>query len=154
MKLKYIFLVAIVLLITACGKKPVFTDYQSVKTETWHYKQALVFHANINDTINTHDIVLHVRNSTNYPYQNFWMFIESTSPSGINQTDTIECILADNMGKWLGHGFTSVREVSVMYLENIRFPEIGEYSFSIAHGMRQPNLTGIESIGMTIEKRE
>ena len=38
------------------------------------------------------------------------------------------------------------------YMQNIKFPTKGEYKFEIYQAMRDTLLTGIESIGLTIQQ--
>lgn len=138
----------------SCVEKPVFAGNEKVATTGWDVAKPVLFEVAITDTITAHDMLIHVRNTPEYAYQNFWMFVESSSPSGVVQKDTLECILADNAGKWLGKGVASTREISVMYFEKIRFPEKGTYTFSISQGMRNISLVGIESIGLSILKEK
>jgi gliding motility-associated lipoprotein GldH len=132
----------------------VYNEYQKVNSDGWDFGTPINFKTAISDTLSKHNLTLHIRNNPSYPYQNFWVFIESTSPSGTVQKDTLEYLLADNTGKWLGQGLTSTKEVAGLYLGNVVFPEQGVYSFSIYQGMRNASLKGIESVGLRIEKQK
>lgn len=138
----------------SCGEKSVYNEYNKIATVGWDFGTPVRFETEINDTLSAYDITIQVRNNTDYAYQNFWIFVESTSPSGIVAKDTLEFLLADNTGKWLGKGISSTKEISGLYLENIKFPELGTYSFSLYQGMRSTSLKGIESVGLRIVKRQ
>lgn len=139
-------------LFCSCTEHPAFSEYKGVEVSGWDKNRPVHFSVPMTDTLSRFDILVDVRNDNSYPYQNFWMFINSISPSGIKQKDTIECFLADNTGKWLGKGFSSTREVSVLYFKGINFPEKGTYRFTIQQGMRSNLLQGIGGIGLTIKK--
>ena len=53
-----------------------------------------------------YDLTLEVRNNNLYPYQNLWLFCSEEQPIGPLRRDTIECMLADEFGKWHGHGIS------------------------------------------------
>lgn len=111
-----------------------------------------VFRVNITDTSSTHSIYLNIRNSTDYPNSNLYLFIQTTSPTGASLRDTVEYWLADKRGRWLGKGFGAIRDNKLPYKTYIRFPDKGEYVFKIQQGMRAQNLKGIASVGLRIER--
>ncbi|MBP5318274.1 MAG: gliding motility lipoprotein GldH [Paludibacteraceae bacterium] len=140
-------------LLTACTNNCLYNEYQEVDAEGWHQDSALVFEADIQDTVSPCDLLLQIRHTERYPYQNFWLFVDSQSPAGIVQKDTLECYLADNSGKWLGQRYFSLHEMSMLYLRIKRFPTTGVYRFQVSQAMRDEQLTGISSIGLCIQKR-
>ena len=81
-----------------------------------------------------------------------WLFTVSTDPNNNIAKDTLECYLYDNIGKPLGQDYFYIYEMPLMYMNNIKFPTQGEYKFEIMQAMRDSMLTGIESLGLTIEK--
>lgn len=86
-----------------------------------------------------------------YPYQNLWIFCNEEQPIGELKRDTIECMLADNFGKWYGRGI-SLFQSSFQIRSKYKFPYAGQYTFSFQQGMRDKNLKGIQEIGFRIEK--
>jgi gliding motility-associated lipoprotein GldH len=92
-----------------------------------------------------------VRNSDLYPYQNLWLLCKQEQPDSMVVTDTLECMLADDFGKWLGNGMTLYQNVFSLR-DRYYFPDTGAYTLNIRHGMRDELLKGIENIGLLIEK--
>lgn len=80
------------------------------------------------------------------------LFIKTTSPDSVVTNDTIEFYLADEFGKWLGNGVGSVFNMPVLYQQNFKFPKKGVYHFDIQHGMRDSLLSGINNVGIKVEK--
>ena len=68
------------------------------------------------------------------------------------QKDTIECFLADEFGKWLGTGAGALKEMPVLYRQQVIFPDSGIYQMKIGQGMRDSILVGINDIGIRVEK--
>jgi len=104
----------------------------------------------ITDTLNLYDFIVSLRNTTNYPYSNIYLFIHTRFPEGQISTDTLEFMLSDQFGKWLGSGKGFYRENDILYRYNLRFQQPGEYKFDIVHAMRADTLTGIDEVGFTL----
>ena len=68
--------------------------------------------------------------------------------------DTIELILADVEGKWLGKGWGAVKENSILLSGDMRFPLKGQYEFKIQQAMRVDTLDGISDIGIRMTPSE
>ena len=148
------FLLAIFVSLTfaACKNNDVFFQYKAVNAKGWNKDSLYTFDIQISDTTSTYNVYVNVRNRGEYPYQNLWLFLDKTSPDKVEMKDSIECYLADQRGKWLGSGIGSVMEMPILYQENVRFTKSGIYRYKIVHGMRDTTLTGINDIGMRIEK--
>lgn len=145
--------VALIILVS-CGQQAAYDNYIDTNVTGWSKDSAVSFSVEMNDTVSTYRVLTVVRHISTYPYQNFWMFLNSKSPEGYVAKDTIECFLADNRGKWLGNGLLSQHEMPVIYMDHIKFPQIGTYRFDIYQGMRDSVITGISAIGLIIEKQD
>ena len=140
------------LLITGCSNNVVFQETKDLPAHGWEIDSVVVFKYNATDTSGMYDIVIDIRNDGNYHYQNFWLFINSTSPSRVVFKDTLECVLADNFGRWIGKGGGTLYQLPVSFMQQIKFPERGVYQFELIQGMREKTLTGIRDIGLRIIK--
>ena len=137
------FPVVIVILLSSCDNNTLFSEYRSMPLNGWEADSVLVFNVEVDDTINAYDIIIDVRHTTSYPYQNMWLFVNS---------DTIDFYLANQRGEWLGNGSGELREMPVLYKRNIRFNTIGTYSYTINQAMRSKNLQGVRDIGLIVAK--
>jgi len=139
-------------LLAACVNNVVFQDSKELPAYGWNKDSVVVFNYIATDTAGIYDIVIDVRNDGSYRYQNLWLFVNSFSPDFIEFKDSLECVLADNHGKWIGKGSGSLRELPVSYAEQIKFPKLGVYRFELIQGMREDTLVGIHDIGLRIIK--
>jgi gliding motility-associated lipoprotein GldH len=146
-------LIVLILLffVCACSRNSYYEHYQSISDTGWNKDSVARFQIDISNISEPFDILINVRHTNKYPYQNFWLFISETSPSGKTTQDTIECYLADNRGKWLGSGLSSIYTMPVLIQQSRRFSQAGKYSFAIRHGMRDDVLAGISDIGIEID---
>lgn len=87
------------------------------------------------------------------------MFVNTTFPSGKYFRDTVECVLADERGKWLGDGSGDVFDNQILFKSDIRFPEAGSYVFEYEQAMRAGRnatmevLPEVMDVGLKIEKQ-
>lgn len=143
------FLSGLFLFCYSCGTGSFYEHYQPVKDRYWEKEAEYYFSVEVTDTLLPYDISVEIRNNNLYPYQNFWLFCAEELPSGNIQKDTIEFLLADDYGKWLGKGI-SLFHSSVPIRKSYYFPEPGTYTFSFRQGMRNDRLPGIQEIGLKI----
>jgi len=105
-------------------------------------------------------VYINVRNAESYPFRNLFLFLHTTYPKGTKTTDTIECILADEKGKWLGSGMGDLYDNSIIFKKNSRFRQTGNYKFAFEQAMRYGDkniidpLPLIMDVGITIEKSD
>lgn len=137
----------------SCDRNVVFERNQKIPQMEWHFEDKVSFEAEINDTINLHNIYINVRNSIDYNYMNFYMFLDTEFPDGRLVRDTLECMLADNRGEWTGKGFGKIRSNQFQMRHNVWFPVRGVYTFTFKQAMRDEVLEGISDIGIRIEKK-
>ncbi len=152
MKVKVAILSLFIGLFVSCGKRVVYTEFQSLPLAGWAADSVLQFTFDITDTLRTYDVLIHVRHTEQYPYQNMWLFVDGVTPTV--SADTIEFYLADQRGKWLGNGWGNLREMPVLYMQQVSFPRTGTYTCYIRQGMRDACLRGINDIGLTVEISE
>jgi gliding motility-associated lipoprotein GldH len=121
---------------------------------SWSSKQLIPFDAVITDTAAPYDVYFSLRHTTNYPYSNAFFLVHTTFPAGEKFTDTIECILADVTGKWLGSGMGHYRTRVFLMKNRIKFPQKGTYHFQVGQYMRTDSLTEISDAGIKIKSAE
>lgn len=138
----------------SCDRNTIFSDNYRIEGKQWSIYDPAMYACMISDTVSTFNINLSVRTSTDYPYRNMYLFIVTTFPSGTTVTDTLQTMITDEKGRWLGRGAGDLRELTIPYKSNVWFPETGEYHFRIIHGMRDTVLKGVYDMGMKITLKE
>ncbi len=149
-KLSLLLLAALALVFSACNNDVVFQAGKDFENADWNKDSMVVFNYMATDTTGIYDIIVDVRNQDDYPYQNFWLFVNSFSPDGRVYRDTLDCILADNYGRWIGRGAGSLHQLPVSYMQRIQFPIKGNYRFELVQGMRDDTIHGISDIDISI----
>ncbi|WP_462279799.1 gliding motility lipoprotein GldH [Salinivirga cyanobacteriivorans] len=135
-----------------CDRNSVFDQYSNMSKEQWHMDSLKHFQFNIDDSLAIYSMYLNIRNTGEYGYSNLIIFADTDLPGEQHIRDTINCILADDKGEWLGSGFGSIWTNKIPYKTRVRFPRTGKYELTLQHGMREEELEGITDIGVRIEK--
>lgn len=143
-------IVVCLFLFFACEYPALYDQYQPIEQMKWRKDKVYYFTFAIQDTAIAYDLTLNIRNNNLYPYQNLWLFCGEERPVGTLRQDTIECILADEFGKWYGSGI-SLFQYGYPVRTQYKFPYAGQYTFSFRQGMRTDTLIGIQEIGLTVQ---
>jgi gliding motility-associated lipoprotein GldH len=118
----------------------------------WNKKAEQKFDFKISDAQNPKNITFVVRNNNDYPYSNIRFIVNfSDAQTKKKSIDTLNYVLAQPNGEWIGKGFGDTKETLFQYKLNYKFPKNGDYSIGIIQAMRADQLKGIEDIGLKIE---
>lgn len=140
------------LLFFSCDTNHVFEKNVSIPDEGWNVKNKIKLEVDITDTIQSTNFYVNVRNADGYPYSNLFLFVKTIFPTGEQSNDTLECVLADENGKWLGRGIGDIYDNQIPFKRNVLFPKTGKYIFEIEQGMRTDVVPLIMDVGLRIEK--
>jgi len=154
MKSKITLFVCTVILLLSCDKSRVYEMNINLPEHNWSRENILVFNVEIADTLSSHNIYVNIRNGGQYQYSNLYAFIRTISPSGQSIRDTVEFVLADDRGRWLGSGLGDIFAHQIPYKRNVRFPYPGLYCFELEQAMRTEELTQVFDIGLRVETTE
>ena len=142
----------------SCTNNFLFKADQEIKGG-WHADSTIVFQFNVSDTTNIFYSEINIRHTISYPFQNLFIFINSTDPYGQTTIDTLECVLADITGKWNTKGVGDILDFTQSYKDSIIFKTKGNYIIAIKQAMRYGELPsikllkGIMSVGVCIKEK-
>jgi gliding motility-associated lipoprotein GldH len=140
----------IFIILAGCDSRTIYDNTKSIPDDVWKSDQIIRFDIPLEDTVNIYKFYINLRHTTSYRYANIFLFINTTFPDGTSARDTVECILADPSGKWVGKGISNIRDNQVLLRRGLRFPQKGKYIFEFEQAMREPELEGVINIGLRI----
>jgi gliding motility-associated lipoprotein GldH len=140
-----------VLVYPSCDRNMVYDEFQRIEEGSWSWDDPVRFTFQMDDTVSLHDFQIQLRHSTEYPLSNLYMFVHIAGPSGQAMTDTINFILAEKSGEWIGKGVGNIREIGYLYRKNTVFPDTGSYKVFIEQAMRLPEVP-VSEVGVRIRK--
>jgi len=142
------------LLITSCGQHSIYNEDVAIEDGKWFKNSAVHFEVNIKDTTKLYNYYLTLRHTTDYRFSNLYLFLTTEFPNKSITRDTIECILANDSGKWYGKGWSSIKEDNILLRKNLKFPMVGNYNFYFQQAMRKDTLHNIVNIGINISESQ
>ncbi len=148
----HILLLSVLLFFCACSRNTVFSEYKHISHNSWSADSIVCFNFAIADTLSAYDIILSIRHTEQYPYQNMWLFVSDNSTTYGTAADTIEFYLADDRGRWLGNGYGDLHEMPVLYRQHTTFHTADTICIALQQAMRETSLKGISDVGLKIVK--
>ena len=140
------------LFFVSCDRNKIFDLYLEVDPQGWHATDTIGFEFEIDSHENIfYNTLIGLRNNNDFLYANIFFFVDVEYPSGLHRTDTLQYILAEPDGKWLGSGIGEIKHNVLNFKENETM-QPGLYKYKIVHGMRDDVLIGIEDIGLRVER--
>lgn len=146
-------------LIISCNPISEFNQYKTVENSSWKYGEKIAFSFEVKDTIFSKNLYINIRNNNQYEYSNLYLITALKFPNNTLVIDTLQYEMADTSGKFLGDGFSGIKENKLFYKERKVFPISGIYTLMISQAMRKngevsaiENLKGIQDVGFSIEK--
>ena len=104
------------------------------------------------------NVFIRLRNDNTYPFANIFLIASLTAGGELVTQDTLEYAMAAPDGKWLGTGFTEVKESKLWWKEGVVFPAARPLKISISQAVRNngvaegvSKLKGIVAVGISIE---
>ena len=141
------------LIFTACNSDTVFEQHKSFENQSWNSDSAITFNYLVEDTTSQNQLIIKLRHTVEYEFQNLFLFIKA------EKMDTIEIQLANKEGRWFGKGVGDIRMVEFAYKNKKVFSKKGYLIIEIEQAMRYGDfekiqqLKNIKSIGFRIEKQ-
>lgn len=149
-KLPSLIIISFLIILSSCSSETIYNSSFDLPESGWYKDEAVAFEVPITDTLLHYDFGISIRNTTDYRYSNLYLFLNTEFPNGNVSRDTIECILADKQGMWLGKGWSDIKENNIVLNSNFVFPLKGKYKFYIQQAMRVDTLKSIKSIGLNV----
>ncbi len=142
----------LILIISSCSKSYFYQSEVEIPGGVWSSEKIAIFEPVISDTSQSYNVILSVSNTGDYPKSNIWFFIKTISPNGNSQKDTLQYLMAEESGKWIGNKSGDNYDQKFYFKNFVRFPEAGKYTFEIQQGMRDLELKGINKVGIILEE--
>jgi gliding motility-associated lipoprotein GldH len=139
-----------VLVLVSCDVHTLYDQQVTLPESGWFKNEAVKFELDISDTITPYHFELTLRHTTNYRYSNLYIFLTTRFPEGKMSRDTIELVLADPTGQWVGKGWGNLRDDDITLKSPLFFPQKGHYQFLVQQAMRTDTLNEITHLGLRL----
>ncbi|MAZ96674.1 gliding motility lipoprotein GldH [Schleiferiaceae bacterium] len=137
----------------SCGKNVVLDKLYSFENRGWHMDSVIIAQWEPIDSEEPVFMSMYIRHTTDYPYNNIYLFRSIESTQGIEYTDTVNVALADPLGVWNGSGMSNLKTLEIPIGKGaVRFLDDERYTLRITQGMRDTLLLGIQDVGIQFEQ--
>lgn len=143
-----VFLVGI---LYSCSEEVFYEKSYSFPNNVWNLTVKPQFKVEIKDTSKLYDFTITLRNTTDYSFNNCWIYLNSTTPSKIKAREPFEIKITNPDGTWIGNKSGTIVE-NLLRFNRRKFPEKGIYYFQIEQAVIQENLNEVLDIGLRIEE--
>lgn len=135
----------------ACSPESVdVSAFRPVGSEGWAYPEAMNFTLEHSDSIARGQLYLTVRHTADYLFSNLWAEVKRVNADSVVTADTVNIMLADSYGNWLGTGSGVWKQTEVPVGDIYRHRSGG--IVTVRHIMRVDTLRGIDLVGVKFVK--
>lgn len=117
----------------------------SFDNREWKMDVKPSFQVKIADISKPYTFKLTLRTTTDYPYNNLWIFLKTTTPDGEVAREPYEIKLADPNGAWMGEKSGSLVTTSLIFA-NRNLPKSGTYTFEVEQGITASEVIEISDV--------
>lgn len=140
-------------LLASCGKNVVLDELHTFEDSRWHMDSVVTVVCEPEQSEDPVFMSMYIRHSTEYPYNNLFLFRSIESTQGVEYTDTVNVALADPLGVWNGSGMSNLKTLEIPIGQGaVRFRDDERYTLKITQGMRDTVLYGIQDVGVQFEQ--
>jgi len=146
---KIILILCIASFTISCKQNQVFL--YEFNENKWSSKDSVLFSFDVLDHKTPKNMSFFLRNNLDYSYRNIFLLIEIQNDSGIIGSDTVQYLISNKYGQWLGKGFGKTRDNYFIFKKDYLFENSGNHLLIIRHGMRKNDLKGLVKLGFEID---
>lgn len=150
MKLRNIFaFFFLVGILTSCTENVFYEKSYSFKNNSWEQKVKPMFKVEILDTSKFYDFTITLRNTTDYSFNNCWLYLNTKTPTKIKAREPFEIKITNPDGTWIGNKSGTTVE-NLLHFNRRKFPMKGIYYFQLEQAVIQESLDQVLDIGIRI----
>ncbi|NBX87025.1 MAG: gliding motility lipoprotein GldH [Bacteroidetes bacterium] len=161
---KSIFLILSIfmILLDSCGlpENTITEEFQTIDKGIWGWKETKSYTFTVDDSTHYYNIYCGLRITGKYNYSNIWLIYELAESRNANNSSVNSLLkkqfqieLADQTGRWLGKGMSNLISYEQPLLIKTKLKK-GNYTFKLSQNMREDLLSGVNDVGIKVEKAQ
>lgn len=139
----------------SCDESRVFEENSDIENKIWIADSILNFDIDIQESKETYNLYINIRNSVSYPYENIYLtyYLKDTLGNQL-ESELVNFNLFDpKTGRPLGDGLGDIFDHQFLVLDNYKFQKPGRYVLQLQQYMRMDSLPEILSAGIRVDKK-
>lgn len=139
---------AAALAFSSCGRRPLYSHFESTGPDGWDITDTLRFAVPISES-GTYTMRLDLRANSHYPYTQILLTAsQQAQRSKADRTDSLCFNITDDEGNFLGRGTTVFQYAATLTPATLQKGDT--LRLALAHSMRRRTLEGIIDLGITV----
>ena len=147
-------LFASILALAACGPNYLFEENKDIPKGQWAYSDTLDFKFNVQDTAALYNLFVNFTYADSFPNQNIYVKFYTRFPDGKRLSKPLSFDFFDPSGNPTGKCSSTECQTQVAIQRNAFFEKAGEYTITLEQFGRRDPLSGIKTVGFSVEKAE
>lgn len=139
-----------VMMLFSCSESPHYEKTYSFDNKTWEQNISLKHEVDIQDIDKEYDIILSLRTTTDFKYNNLWVFMKVTAPDGSTGREPFEFKISNPDGSWIGTKTGTIVETP-LHFRRRKLPMKGKYTFELEQGITESKVDEILDVIFTVE---
>lgn len=140
------------LILFACGPTYVIDKTYDIANNEWTYTDSLHFEFEIKDTLKLYDLIIELKHSTDFAYQNLYTQIHTTFPDGMRLNKPVSLEIANPAGEWQGKCSSKSCTIEIPIQQGAYFNQIGNYAITLEQYMRENPVKGVQSVALKVQE--
>ena len=149
---RYLSILVMMVALYSCTKPSFYERIHKFEDRVWNTDEVADYVVEVTDTTASYQFVLTLRTTTDYQYNNMWVFWTSTTPDGEVTREPFQIKIADEAGNWLGKKSGSIVENQLTFKER-KMPKPGKYKFRLEQAVTADVVDEVLDLGLVVEKR-
>jgi len=134
----------------SCSEPPFYEKVYSFENKEWKQDEKLKFEVEITDLDEPYDFTLFVRTTTDYKYNNLWLFMKTEAPDGSSGREPFQLVISNPDGSWVGNKTGTIVETPLSFSKR-KLPLKGKYTFTIEQGVTESKVDEILDLGFRVD---
>jgi gliding motility-associated lipoprotein GldH len=147
----FVLLLSLSTLLYGCGDGAFYSKSYEFKDKKWSQQQKPRFIIDFQDTTKLYDFRIALRTTTDYKFNNLWIFLHSKPPYGESVREPYEIKTTYPDGRWIGKKSGSIVEHQLIFKRR-RPPYKGKYVFEIEQGISEKVIDEVLDISFIVEE--
>ncbi len=131
-----------------------YTKSYAFQADQCTYDDPKRFDFEIHDIGKSYDMVLSIKHTDDFPYQNLYLLTKTYFPTDTITEQQLSLEIANEAGFWLGSCKGRNCQIDIPIQSNVYFTDIGAYALELEQYTRTDTLQGIRSIGLSLKMVE
>ncbi len=135
--------------LTSCEEPAAYVQSYRFDNQKWKQDVKPTFTVDIKEIDKEYDFIITLRTTTDYKYNNLWIYLNTTTPGGQKAREPYEIKIAYPDGSWVGKKTGTIVENS-LFFKRRKLPEKGKYTFVLEQGITENQIDQVLDIGLQV----